>query len=98
MLKYRLWEEQQHVCPYTGRQIRISDFVGSAPDFDIEHTLPQARGGDDSQMNKTLCENRFNRETKRAKLPAELSNHVEIMERIRIVWLAGKNGESAKAD
>lgn len=82
VLKYRLWEEQQHVCPYTGRQIRISDFVGSAPDFDIEHTLPQARGGDDSQMNKTLCENRFNRETKRAKLPAELSNHVEIMERI----------------
>ena len=44
VLKYRLWEEQQHVCPYTGRQIRISDFVGSAPDFDIEHTLPQARG------------------------------------------------------
>ncbi len=82
VLKYRLWEEQQHVCPYTGRQIRISDFVGSAPDFDIEHTLPRAREGDDSQMNKTLCENRFNRETKRAKLPAELSNHAEIMERI----------------
>ena len=82
VLKYRLWEEQQHVCPYTGRQIRISDFIGSAPDFDIEHTLPRARGGDDSQMNKTLCENRFNRETKRAKLPAELSNHAEIMERI----------------
>ena len=82
VLKYRLWEEQQHVCPYTGRQIRISDFVGSAPDFDIEHTLPRARGGDDSQMNKTLCENRFNRETKRAKLPTELSNHAEILERI----------------
>ena len=82
VLKYRLWEEQQHVCPYTGRQIRISDFVGSAPDFDIEHTLPRARGGDDSQMNKTLCKNRFNRETKRAKLPTELSNHAEIMERI----------------
>lgn len=82
VLKYRLWEEQQHVCPYTGRQIRISDFIGSAPDFDIEHTLPRARGGDDSQMNKTLCENRFNRQTKRAKLPSELSNHAEILERI----------------
>lgn len=82
LLKYRLWEEQQHVCPYTGRQIRISDFIGANPDFDIEHTLPRAKGGDDSQMNKTLCENRFNRETKRAKLPAELSNHAEIMERI----------------
>lgn len=82
LLKYRLWEQQQHVCPYTGRQIRISDFIGGNPSFDIEHTLPRARGGDDSQMNKTLCENRFNRETKRAKLPTELSNHAEIMERI----------------
>ncbi len=82
VLKYRLWEEQQHICPYTGRQIRISDFIGANPGFDIEHTLPRAHGGDDSQMNKTLCENRFNRETKRVKLPAELSNHAEIMERI----------------
>ena len=82
VLKYRLWEEQQHVCLYTGRQIRISDFIGANPGFDIEHTLPRARGGDDSQMNKTLCENRFNREIKRAKLPTELSNHAEIMERI----------------
>lgn len=88
LLKYRLWEEQQHVCPYTGRQIRISDFIGANPGFDIEHTLPRAKGGDDSQMNKTLCENRFNRETKRAKLPAELSNHAEIMERIESFgWL-----------
>ena len=82
LLKYRLWEEQQHICPYTGRQIRISDFIGANPDFDIEHTLPRARGGDDSQMNKTLCESCFNRKTKRAKLPAELSVHDEIMERI----------------
>lgn len=82
VLKYRLWEEQQHVCPYTGRQIRISDFIGPNPAFDIEHTLPRARGGDNSQMNKTLCENRFNREIKRAKLPTELAGHAEIMERI----------------
>ena len=80
ILKYRLWEEQKHVCPYTGKQIRVSDFIGSAPGFDIEHTLPRARGGDDSQMNKTLCESRFNRESKRTKLPAELSNRAEILE------------------
>lgn len=82
VLKYRLWEEQQHICPYSGRQIRISDFLGASPEFDIEHTLPRARGGDDSQMNKTLCESRFNRDIKRNKLPAELSNHAEILERI----------------
>nr|WP_290016496.1 type II CRISPR RNA-guided endonuclease Cas9 [uncultured Alistipes sp.] len=79
ILKYRLWEEQKHVCPYTGRQICISDFIGSATGFDIEHTVPRSRGGDNSQMNKTLCENRFNREVKRAKLPSELSAHAEIM-------------------
>lgn len=82
VLKYRLWEEQQHVCPYTGRRIRISDFIGANPGFDIEHTIPRARGGDDSQMNKTLCENHYNRVVKRSKLPAELSDHAEIMARI----------------
>ncbi|MDE6046383.1 MAG: CRISPR-associated protein Csn1, partial [Alistipes sp.] len=82
ILKYRLWEEQKHVCPYTGALIGISDFLGSATRYDIEHTLPRSRGGDDSQMNKTLCDNRFNREVKRAKLPAELSNHEEILARI----------------
>lgn len=88
ILKYRMWEEQQHICPYTGRQIGISDFIGSSPVFDIEHTVPRARGGDDSQMNKTLCDSRFNRERKRAKLPSELSNHVDIMERIESFgWL-----------
>lgn len=82
VLKYRLWEEQKHVCPYTGRQIRISDFIGSATAFDIEHTVPRARGGDDSQMNKTLCEKHFNRDVKRAKLPAELSNHADILTQV----------------
>ena len=82
ILKYRLWEEQKHVCPYTGNQIRISDFIGRATLYDIEHTVPRARGGDDSQMNKTLCEKRFNREVKRTKLPAELANHAEILARV----------------
>lgn len=82
VLKYRLWEEQKRVCPYTGRQIRISDFIGANPGFDIEHTIPRARGGDDSQMNKTLCENHYNRVVKRSKLPTELSDHAEIMARI----------------
>ena len=82
VLKYRLWQEQGHLCLYTGRQIGISEFLGVAPRYDIEHTVPRSRGGDDSQMNKTLCENRFNRETKCAKLPAELSAHGEVMARI----------------
>ncbi len=82
ILKYRLYEEQNHICLYTGRQISITDFIGSSASCDIEHTLPRSRGGDDSQMNKTLCDNRFNRETKCSKLPSELSEHSDVMARI----------------
>lgn len=80
--KYILWEEQGHICLYTGRQIAISDFVGNSQKFDIEHTIPRSVGGDSRRMNLTLCDSRFNREIKKTKLPTELSNHDEIMARI----------------
>lgn len=82
VLKYVLWEEQGHICLYTGKQIRISDFVGANPKFDIEHTIPRSVGGDSTRMNLTLCDSRFNREVKKTKLPVELSNHNDIMARI----------------
>lgn len=82
ILKYVLWEEQNHICLYTGKQIRISDFIGANQKFDIEHTIPRSVGGDSTKMNMTLCDSRFNRDVKKAKLPIELSNHDEIMERI----------------
>ncbi|MBR2030659.1 MAG: CRISPR-associated protein Csn1 [Alistipes sp.] len=82
VLKYQLWEEQSHLCLYTGQTIGISDFIGANPRFDIEHTVPRSRGGDNSQMNKTLCESVFNREVKKGKLPAELANHTEVLARI----------------
>lgn len=82
ILKYRLWKEQKGKCPYTGKEIRISDFLGAAPAYDIEHTIPRSKGGDNSQMNKTLCENKFNRDVKGAKLPSELHNHVDVLARL----------------
>ena len=82
VLKYVLWEEQGHICLYTGKQIRISDFVGANPKFDIEHTIPRSVGGDSTRMNLTLCDSRFNREIKKAKLPTELSEHDDIMARV----------------
>ena len=82
ILKYILWEEQGHICLYTGRQIAISDFVGTSQKFDIEHTIPRTVGGDSTRMNLTLCDSRFNRDVKKTKLPAELPNHDEIMARI----------------
>lgn len=79
VLKFQLWREQKETCLYTGRKISISQFIGADPEFDIEHTIPRSAGGDDSQMNKTLCEKRFNREQKTNKLPSELACHGEIL-------------------
>lgn len=82
VLKYVLWQEQGHICLYTGKQIGISDFIGPDPKLDIEHTIPRSVGGDSTKMNLTLCDSRFNRDVKKTKLPTELSNHDEIMTRI----------------
>jgi CRISPR-associated endonuclease Csn1 len=82
VLKYQLWEEQKHQCIYTGNQIDISEFIGENPKYDIEHTVPRSNGGDNSKMNKTLCDAFFNRSVKRAQLPAQLSNYDEIIARV----------------
>ena len=83
ILKYQLWEEQKHKCLYTGEEIRITDFLGENPKYDIEHTIPRSAGGDSTKMNLTLCNSKYNREIKKTKLPVELANHEEILERIK---------------
>ena len=80
--KFLLWKEQKHVCLYTGDQIGLEDFLGPNPLYDIEHTIPQSVGGDSSMMNLTLCQSKYNREIKKAKIPAQLVNHEDILERI----------------
>ena len=82
VLKFQFWEEQDRKCIYTGKTIGIADFIGANPKFDIEHTIPRSVGGDSTSMNMTLCENHFNRSVKGAKIPSELSNQVDILERI----------------
>jgi Uncharacterized protein conserved in bacteria len=82
ILKYQLWEEQNHKCLYTGEEIGINQFLGENPLYDIEHTIPRSAGGDSTKMNLTLCSNRFNRDVKRTKLPSQLTNHEDILERI----------------
>ncbi|MBR6030806.1 MAG: CRISPR-associated protein Csn1 [Bacteroidaceae bacterium] len=82
ILKFQLWEEQKHICLYTGDEIGIADFIGAGPSYDIEHTIPQSVGGDSTQMNMTLCSTHYNRFVKKAKLPAELPEHESIMARI----------------
>ena len=82
ILKYQLWEEQNHICPYIGEQIGITEFLGANPKYDIEHTVPRSVGGDSTRMNLTLCDSKFNREVKKTKLPSQLGNHAEILQRV----------------
>ncbi|PTL33270.1 CRISPR-associated protein Csn1 [Prevotella sp. oral taxon 376] len=80
--KFQFWEEQEHICLYTGKRIGIADFIGANPKFDIEHTVPRSVGGESTMENLTLCESRFNREEKKAQLPSALANHDEILVRL----------------
>ncbi len=53
ILKYKLWEECQRTCPYTGNPIGVAQLFTGA--VQIEHIIPYSRSLDDSFMNKTLC-------------------------------------------
>lgn len=53
ILKYKLWEECNHICPYTGRTIGINQLFSG--EVQIEHIHPWSRSLNDSFMNKTLC-------------------------------------------
>lgn len=80
--KYLLWDEQKKKCLYTGNQIGIEDIFEPNPKYDIEHTIPRSRGGDSTMENLTLCDSRFNRDVKKTKLPSELANADEVMQRV----------------
>ena len=60
-LKYRLWQECGHVCPYSGKPISV-DKLFKQPVFEIEHIIPYSRCLDNSYMNKTLCHRDWNSE------------------------------------
>lgn len=53
ILKYKLWEECQHTCPYTGKEISVKQLFSG--EVQIEHIFPWSRSLDDSYLNKTLC-------------------------------------------
>lgn len=71
VIKYKLWEECNHVCPFTGKQISQVALFGPNPEFQVEHILPYDRSLDDSFMNKTLCDAHENIQVKRNQTPYE---------------------------
>lgn len=53
ILKYKLWEEANNMCPYTGVNIGVKDLFNGT--VQIEHIIPYSRSLDDSYLNKTIC-------------------------------------------
>lgn len=75
IIEYKLWEECDKRCPYTGRQISQEALFGPNPEFQVEHILPYDRSLDDSYMNKTLCEVHENIHVKENQTPFEAYSH-----------------------
>ncbi|MBQ7207093.1 MAG: hypothetical protein IJS01_04780 [Lentisphaeria bacterium] len=81
--RFILRTEQNGKCLYTGNSIGITDLLSENTPFDIEHTVPRSRSGDNSFANKTLCDSHYNRDIKKGRLPSECANYDEILTRIR---------------
>jgi CRISPR-associated endonuclease Csn1 len=52
-IKYRLWEEQGHLCAYSGDTISLNSVFSA--NVEIDHILPYKKSLDDSYMNKVVC-------------------------------------------
>ena len=76
ILKYLLWKEQDKKSIYTGEDIPLQALY-QGTEFDIEHTIPRSMGGSTIRENLTICEARFNRDTKRTLLPSQLSEQYQ---------------------
>ncbi len=53
--RYLLWEEQGHVCLYSGRPISAVQLFAESAEIQVDHILPRPRSLDDSLMNKAVC-------------------------------------------
>lgn len=56
--KFRLWIECGGISPYTGKVINFSKLFSS--EIEVEHIIPYSKSLDNSFINKTLCERKFN--------------------------------------
>lgn len=73
IVKYRLCQEQNGKCLYTNETISCEKLLGSNPQFDIEHTFPRSKSFDNSLVNKTLADKKFN-QIKGNRIPQDLED------------------------
>jgi len=88
-LKYRLWKESGERCPYTGNPIPPESLLDDGL-VDLEHIIPYSRCFDDSYMNKTICDAKYNREVKRNRAPGEYldresEEYAQLMQRVSLL-------------
>lgn len=106
LIKYRLWEECNGICPYTGKPISMGSLFN--PEIDVEHIIPLNVSLNNSFANKTLCYDFFNRQIKRNKTPFEClsgneEQYLEVLQRvekfrkIKIVTVKKVNGKTIKS-
>tara|TARA_R110000868_G_scaffold410694_1_gene699937 strand:+ start:5912 stop:10024 length:4113 start_codon:yes stop_codon:yes gene_type:complete len=77
VIKYRLCQEQNNKCLYTNETINCEKLLGSNPQFDIEHTFPRSKSFDNSLVNKTLADKKFN-QIKGNQIPQDLDNKYKL--------------------
>jgi CRISPR-associated endonuclease Csn1 len=74
LLRYELWSEQNHRCPYTfpdeDAYIPPECLLATDNRVQVDHIFPYSRSGDDSFRNKVLCRVSANQE-KRRRTPFE---------------------------
>ena len=61
ILKYKLYEQQSYISPYTKRTIEFSKLFDDNY-YNIDHIIPKSRYFDDSIANKIICESNINEE------------------------------------
>jgi len=81
LLRYRLWQEQNHRCLYSDKSIEPKSICAGDNKLQVDHILPWSRFGDDSFHNKTLCFAQENQD-KRNDTPYE--------------WLKERKGEKER--
>ena len=92
VLRVRLWTEQKWKCAYSNDPERVisRDQVGSGEGLEIDHIIPDSRGGGNSFHNKVLCFRESNR-NKGNRTPREWMSREEFaaFER-RFAYLNGR--------
>jgi CRISPR/Cas system Type II protein with McrA/HNH and RuvC-like nuclease domain len=62
ILKYRLYQQQKFMSPYTKKKIIPFSKLFDDKEYDIDHIIPKSRYYDDSFSNKVICEKYINEE------------------------------------